>query len=68
MKQNITAKLQEYELRINRLSELALETGKLQERKRIADLLYNKYQEAFTSDPEFAAKLYPLIDEVIADA
>jgi hypothetical protein len=67
MKPNVFEKLQEYELRINKLSERAVEVGKLEERKRLADKLYNEYQEVFKTDRAFADKLYLLIDRVLED-
>lgn len=67
MKINMYEKLQDLELRVTNLSNRSVRLGELQERKRIADLMYEEYQEAFTADPVYAEKLYALIGRVTAD-
>lgn len=55
------------EQRLERLSERAVEQGKLMERKRIADQAMNEYQVAFKTNPTIAAFLDRFLTFILED-
>ena len=52
------------EHRIDNLTERAVNRGRLEERKEIADYLYEQYQMAFVSDMAEANRIYAMIEWV----
>ena len=57
--------LRNYEARLTNLTERGVQTGVLQERKRIADIINDEYVEAFPIDPTYAKKLFALLDKIL---
>ena len=61
---NMSEKLQEYELRLNGLTDRAVERGKLEERIRIYKMIQQRYSRVFTVNAEVAKELNTILKEL----
>jgi uncharacterized protein YicC (UPF0701 family) len=64
MAMNISEKLQEYELRLNNITERAVERGKLEEKIRIYKMIQNRYNKVFVTNADVAKELMSILKEL----